>query len=264
MKKMLYLCTHNSVTNIINSLTSLSVMAKLNNITISVSAFRSNEVDAYLNTIRKYKALPYEEEVELAILAKNGNERAKTRLINSNLLFVVSVAKRYQGMGLDILDLISEGNIGLCKAVEEYDATQGTKFISFAVFYIRQEIINALSEKSRLVRLPLNQIKAKADNSTISFETPIGGEDSEDNKTLLDTFASDTRADGYDHTQAIEYKVKTLLANLDDRDKEIVCRLFGIGCEEQSEYTLSLRFKVSEERIRQIKWSAIEKMRELI
>lgn len=263
MKIMLYLCTHNSVTNIINSLTS-SVMAKLNNITISVSAFRSNEVDAYLNTIRKYKALPYEEEIELATLAKNGNERAKTRLINSNLLFVVSIAKRYQGMGLDILDLISEGNIGLCKAVEEYDTTIGTKFISFAVFYIRQEIINALSEKSRLVRLPLHQIKAKADNSTISFETPIGGEDSEDNKTLLDTFASDSKADTYDHTQAIEHKVKTLLAHLDDRDKEIVCRLFGIGCEEQSEYTLSLRFKVSEERIRQIKWSAIEKMRELI
>lgn len=238
---------------------------KLTDITISLSSssLRTNDLDVYLNDIRKYKPLSVSEEKEIATKAQNGDNRAMQTLIKANLTFVVSVAKRYQGMGLDILDLINEGNIGLAKAAKEFDATLGNKFISFAVFYIRQEILNALCDKSRLVRMPQNEWKAKAPYTAVSVNTPIGGDD-DGEKTLLDTFASDNKTNVYDHTQAVEHQVKTLLAKLKQRDKEIVCRLFGIGCNEESEYTISKRYNMTEERVRQIKWEAIEKMRKFL
>lgn len=225
--------------------------------------YRVNELDKYLNDIRRYKPLTIDEEITCAQRIHKGDKKAETMLVNANLAFVVSVAKHYQGNGLDLLDLINEGNIGLIKAAKDFNETLGFKFISFAVAYIRQEIINALSEKSRLVRLPLNAIKEKHYNCAISMNTPLGNSDDESEKTLLDTFASDTKANEYDHTQAVEYKVKALLNNLSTREKEVVCRLFGIGCNEESEYTLSRRYNLTEERIRQIKWEAIEKMRNL-
>ena len=222
---------------------------------------RSDELNTYINDIRKYKPLSREEETNLAILMQQGSKQAEQRLINANLAFVISVAKYYQGNGMDILDLISEGNIGLCKAVRAYDYTKGNKLISFAVTYIKQEIINALCEKSRLVRLPNNRIK---DNySAISFNAPIGN-DEDGERTLLDTFASDTRANSYDNEQTNTNIVIRLLSHLDNREKEIVCRLFGIGCTEETSYLLAKKFNLTEERIRQIKWEAIEKMKELM
>ena len=231
----------------------------------SATSFRSNDLDKYLNDIRRYKPLSEEQETIMAQRIHNGDKTAEKAMINANLAFVVSVAKKYQGMGLDLLDLISEGNIGLCKAVKAFDETKGYKFISFAVAYIRTEIRNAISEKGRLVHLPLSEIKKNTHCSSISFNTPIGNGDEDSEKTLLDTFASDMfRTDEYDHTQAVEHQVMSLLANLTDREKEIVCRLFGIGCEEQSEYTLAKKYNICEERIRQIKWNAIEKMQQLV
>ena len=230
----------------------------------SATSFRSDDLDNYLNDIRRFKPMTEEQEIEMAQRIHSGDKSAEKAMINANLAFVVSVAKKYQGMGLDLLDLISEGNIGLCKAVKAFDETMGNKFISFAVAYIRTEIRNAISEKGRLVHLPLSEIKKNTHCSSISFNTPIGNGEEDSEKTLLDTFASDMfHADTYDHKQAVEHKVMSLLANLSEREKEIVCRLFGIGCEEQSEYTLSKKFNICEERIRQIKWEAIEKMRQL-
>lgn len=233
-------------------------------ISTSCDNFRSNELDKYLNDIRRYKPLSIEDEIKFAQMAHKGDKNAEKAMINANLAFVVTVAKHYQGCGLDLLDLINEGNIGLCKAVKDFDETLGFKFISFAVSYIRQEIMNAINENARLVRLPLNAINEKQHSSAISFNTPLGDGNSEGERTLEDTFASDSRANTYDHTQAVEHKVMALLANITDREKEIICRLFGIGCTEQSEYTLAKRYNLCEERIRQIKWDAIEKMRELV
>ena len=224
--------------------------------------YRTNDLDKYLNDIRRYKPLSIEDERNYLRKAHNGNENAKETIVKANLLIVVSVAKYYQGMGLDLLDLISEGNIGLCKAVNDFDITTDFKFISFAVPYIRTAIRNAISEKGRLVRLPLNEVKKKTFNSSISMNTPIcGNDEGEDEKTLLDTFASDTMADNFSRQYDAEIKIKTLLKDLTEREKIIVCKLFGIGGREESEYQLSKQFDICEERIRQIKWEAIEKMR---
>ena len=221
-------------------------------------SFRNADIDAYLNDIRKYKPLTIERENELARKAKQGDNRAKELLINSNLLFVVSVAKHYQHMGLDILDIISEGNIGLCKAIEDYNETLGNKFITFAVTYIRQEIMKALDRDSRLVRLPQHRIKNE-ESTSISFNTPLGGVD--EDKTLLDTFASDMKANGYDREDEISTKIAYALSKVSEKERDIICALFGIGRKEESPYTLSKRYGLTEERIRQIKWEAIEKVR---
>ena len=226
-------------------------------------SFRSNDLDKYLNDIRQYKPLSVEDERMYLTMAHNGNKKAAQNIINANLLIVVSVAKYYQGMGLDLLDLINEGNIGLCKAVDDFDLSTNYKFISFAVPYIRTEIRNAISDKGRLVRLPLNEIKKKTYNSAISMNTPLGGNDEgEHEKTLLDTFASDTTADTFSRQHDMEIKVKSLLKGLPEREKIIICKLFGIGCREQNEWEVAENFGLCEERVRQIKWSAIEKMKE--
>jgi len=225
--------------------------------------YRSNDLDKYLNDIRQYKPLPFDEERMYLRMAHNGNKKAAQTIINANLLIVVSVAKHYQGMGLDLLDLISEGNIGLIKAVENFDLSTDFKFISFAVPYIRTEIRNAISDKGRLVRLPLSEIKKKTYNSSISMNTPISGDDEGDHeKTLLDTFSSDSSADTFSRQYDMEIKVKSLLNGLTEREKIIVCKLFGIGCREQNEWEIAEDFQLCEERVRQIKWQAIEKMRE--
>lgn len=223
------------------------------------NGFRNADVDSYLNDIRKYKPLSVEEEIECAIAIHNGDKRAETKLINANLSFVVSIAKRYQGMGLDILDLISEGNVGLIKAAREFDETQGFKFISFAVAYIRQEMLNALCDLSRTVRVPQHIWKEGFNTTSISMETKVHGDD--EDKTLLDTFASDSRTDIYDHLHDVNFKVNSLLSTLKQRDREIICALFGIGQIEQHESTIATRYGLTEERVRQIKWEVIEKLR---
>ena len=225
----------------------------------TANGFRNADVDTYLNDIRKYKPLTVEEEIECAIAIHNGDKKAERKLINANLSFVVSVAKRYQGMGLDILDLISEGNIGLIKAAREYDETQGFKFISFAVAYIRQEMLNALCNLSRTVRVPQHIWKEGATTTAISMETKVHGDD--EDKTLLDTFASDSRTDSYDHLHDVNYKVNSLLSTLKERDRQIICALFGIGQIEQHEKVIASRYNLTEERVRQIKWEVIEKLR---
>lgn len=226
-------------------------------------AMRSDEVSEYLNNIRHFKQLTQEEECAKAIAARMGSKVAREELINANLLFVVSIAKKYVGMGLALLDLIQEGNIGLAKAVDEFDETRNVKFISFAVHYIRQEIMNALNNYSRLVRLPLNQIKNQYNSVAVSLDAPIDN-DEDGERTLLDTFASDTRANNYDNEQYIKHQLNALLGHLKPQEKHIVCALFGIGCEIQFEDTLAEQYHLTSERIRQIKCSAIEQMRELM
>lgn len=228
---------------------------------------RSDELTAYLNDIARYQPLTADEEIELAEAMRNGDAAAKDRFVKANLRFVVSVAKQYQGMGLDLLDLINEGNFGLLNAVEKFDETRGFKFISFAVFEIRAAITAALCGKSRLVRVPAKKV-GEVENVSVSMDAPIGGNDDE-NKTYLDTFASDNRTDsGFDLEDA-KVILNRLLSKLDDatakgydpKDRKIICAIFGIGCREYSEYEVSLMFNITKERVRQKKFEIIEKLR---
>lgn len=228
---------------------------------------RSDELTAYLNDIARYQPLTADEEIELAEAMRNGDAVAKDRFVKANLRFVVSVAKQYQGMGLDLLDLINEGNFGLLNAVEKFDETRGFKFISFAVFEIRAAITAALCDKSRLVRVPAKKV-GEVENVSVSMDAPIGGNDDE-NKTYLDTFASDNRTDsGFDLEDA-KVILNRLLSKLDDatakgydpKDRKIICAIFGIGCREYSEYEVSIMFNITKERVRQKKFEIIEKLR---
>jgi len=231
---------------------------------------RSDELTAYLNDIARYQPLTADEEIELAEAMRNGDATAKDRFVKANLRFVVSVAKQYQGMGLDLLDLINEGNFGLLNAVEKFDETRGFKFISFAVFEIRAAITAALCDKSRLVRVPAKKV-GEVENVSVSMDAPIGGNDDE-NKTYLDTFASDNRTDsGFDLEDA-KVILNRLLSKLDDttakgydpKDRKIICAIFGIGCREYSEYEVSLMFNITKERVRQKKFEIIEKLRKYV
>jgi RNA polymerase primary sigma factor len=231
---------------------------------------RSDELTAYLNDIARYQPLTADEEIELAEAMRNGDAAAKDRFVKANLRFVVSVAKQYQGMGLDLLDLINEGNFGLLNAVEKFDETRGFKFISFAVFEIRAAITAALCDKSRLVRVPAKKV-GEVENVSVSMDAPIGGNDDE-NKTYLGTFASDNRTDsGFDLEDA-KVILNRLLSKLDDttakgydpKDRKIICAIFGIGCREYSEYEVSLMFNITKERVRQKKFEIIEKLRKYV
>ena len=231
---------------------------------------RSDELTAYLNDIARYQPLTADEEIELAEAMRNGDAAAKDRFVKANLRFVVSVAKQYQGMGLDLLDLINESNFGLLNAVEKFDETRGFKFISFAVFEIRAAITAALCDKSRLVRVPAKKV-GEVENVSVSMDAPIGGNDDE-NKTYLDTFASDNRTDsGFDLEDA-KVILNRLLSKLDDttakgydpKDRKIICAIFGIGCREYSEYEVSLMFNITKERVRQKKFEIIEKLRKYV
>lgn len=221
---------------------------------------RSDELTAYLNDIAKYEPLSADEEIELAEAMRNGDSAAKDRFVKANLRFVVSVAKQYQGMGLDLLDLINEGNFGLLNAVDKFDETRGFKFISFAVFEIRAAITAALCDKSRLVRVPAKKV-GEVENVSVSMDSPIGGDD--ENKTYLDTFASDNRTDSGMDAEDNKTILNGLLSKLSAEEKKIICAIFGIGCREYSEYEVSLMFNLTKERIRQKKFEIIEKMRKV-
>ena len=231
---------------------------------------RSDELTAYLNDIARYQPLTADEEIELAEAMRNGDAAAKDRFVKANLRFVVSVAKQYQGMGLDLLDLINEGNFGLLNAVEKFDETRGFKFISFAVFEIRAAITAALCDKSRLVRVPAKKV-GEVENVSVSMDAPIGGNDDE-NKTYLDTFASDNRTDSGCDLEDARVMLNRLLSKLDDttakgydpKDRKIICAIFGIGCREYSEYEVSLMFNITKERVRQKKFEIIEKLRKYV
>ena len=219
---------------------------------------RSENLDIYMSQANRYKALTDEEMAELSLKAINGNKRAADKIVRHNLLFVISVAKRYQGMGLSLDDLIQEGNIGLCIAAQKYDARLGNKFSSFAVEFVRKYITAAITEKGRVVRLPHH--KRNEVYGAVSFDAPIGS-DEDGEKTLLDTFASSSTADTFSAQADAQKKLDYLLGQLDNKKREIVVKLFGIGCREHTQLELSIVYGVTEERVRQIKLEALERMK---
>ncbi len=267
----------------------------------SITNRESQSLEKYLQEIGKVELISPEEEVKLAIRIKNNDQAALEKLVKANLRFVVSVAKQYQNQGLTLPDLINEGNLGLMKAALRFDETRGFKFISYAVWWIRQSILQALAEQSRIVRLPLNKVgltnrigraiqQLEQENEReptleelaelletdlseinaamqvnarhISVDTPLG--DGEDN-TLLDIMCNPNaeRTDmAVEHYESLKKEVQRSLKTLTERQKEVVCYFFGIGTEESlSLEDIGERFNLTRERVRQIKDKAINKLR---
>jgi RNA polymerase primary sigma factor len=270
-------------------------------ITKSITNRESQSLEKYLQEIGRVELISTEEEVRLATLIKQGDQKALNRLTKANLRFVVSVAKQYQNQGLSLPDLINEGNLGLIKAAERFDETKGFKFISYAVWWIRQSILQAIAEQARIVRLPLNKVglssriqKAYSQleqeferepsaeelaevldmeldevSATlglnlrhVSMDTPLSeGEEG----TLLDVLenpnAENTDA-GLAHHESLRLEIDRSLKTLTERQKEVICYFFGIGVD----HPLSLedigdKFNLTRERVRQIKDKAIVKLR---
>ena len=268
-------------------------------ITKSITNRESASLDKYLQEIGKEELITVEEEVELAQRIRKGDQRALEKLTRANLRFVVSVAKQYQNQGLSLPDLINEGNLGLIKAAEKFDETRGFKFISYAVWWIRQSILQALAEQSRIVRLPLNQVGSlnkinkayarfeqeherrpspeelaeeldipaekiadtlRVSGRHISVDAPfVEGEDN----SLLDVLVNDDSpvADKTLMQESLATEVERALATLTERERDIIKLFFGIGCQEMTLEEIGEKFGLTRERVRQIKEIAIRRLR---
>ena len=268
-------------------------------ITKSITNRESASLDKYLQEIGKEDLITVEEEVELAQRIRKGDQKALEKLTRANLRFVVSVAKQYQNQGLSLPDLINEGNLGLIKAAEKFDETRGFKFISYAVWWIRQSILQALAEQSRIVRLPLNQVGSlnkinkayarfeqeherrpspeelaeqldlpaekiadtlRVSGRHISVDAPfVEGEDN----SLLDVLVNDDSpvAAKTLMNESLSTEVERALATLTERERDIIKLFFGIGCQEMTLEEIGEKFGLTRERVRQIKEKAIRRLR---
>lgn len=270
-------------------------------ITNSITNRESQSLDKYLQEISKLELISADEEVRLSILIKQGDKKALDQLVKANLRFVVSVAKQYQNQGLSLSDLINEGNIGLMKAAQNFDHTRGFKYISYAVWWIRQHIIQALVENARLIRLPMNKVSLKKriqkanaileqklertatdeelaevlnidvreitasqsmNSQLVSLDKPL----SEDGvgsmiDTLENTNAARTDKE-INHTASLKVEIDRSLQMLNERQKETISYYYGIGIDHpMSLEDIAIKFYITRERVRQIKDTAIEKLR---
>ena len=268
-------------------------------ITKSITNRESASLDKYLQEIGKYELISVEEEVELAQRIRRGDKAAIEKLTRANLRFVVSVAKQYQNQGLSLPDLINEGNLGLIKAAEKFDETRGFKFISYAVWWIRQSIMQAINEQSRIVRLPLNQVSSlskykkavskfeqeherkptpeelaellelskekvmdtmRVSGRHVSVDAPfVAGEDN----SLLDVLENSDSpvADNKLIGESLSKEIDRAFATLTERERVILRLAFGIGLPEMSLEEIGEQFDLTRERVRQIKEKAIRRLR---
>jgi len=265
----------------------------------SITNRDTQSIDKYLQEIGRYELIGVDEEVELAQKIRKGDAAALDKLVKANLRFVVSVAKQYQNQGLNLGDLINEGNIGLIKAAEKFDETRGFKFISYAVWWIRQSILQALAEQSRIVRLPLNQVGSvnkiskfistfeqenqrrpsdeeiadaldipiekiaetlKASGRHVSVDAPFA--EGEDN-TLLDVLTNEDspNTDRSLVNESLSQEIDRALKTLTEREQAIIKMCFGIGQQEMTLEEIGLKFGLTRERVRQIKEKTIKKLR---
>lgn len=265
----------------------------------SITNRESASLDKYLQEIGHEELLTTDQEVELAQRIRKGDKRALERLTKANLRFVVSVAKQYQNLGLSLPDLINEGNVGLIKAAEKFDETRGFKFISYAVWWIRQSILQAIAEQSRLVRLPLNQVGSvnkitrelnkfeqeherkpsvdeiaervdlpedkiadamKANSRHVSMDAPIAdGEDS----SMIDFLSGDSsNTDRELAIESLKAEVSRILKLLTDKEQKVLRAFFGIdGSPEMTLDEIGEKYNLTRERVRQIKEKALRRLR---
>ena len=268
-------------------------------ITKSITNRESASLDKYLQEIGRKDLISVDEEVELAQRIRMGDQAALDKLVSANLRFVVSVAKQYQKQGLSLPDLIDEGNLGLIKAAQKFDETRGFKFISYAVWWIRQSILQALAEQARIVRLPLNQVGSlnkiskalsrfeqiherrpsaeelaeeldvpvekisdtmKVSGRHVSVDAPFV--DGEDN-SLLDVLPNDDSpmADSTLNQESLSKEINRALDQLSPRERDILKMFFGIGCQEMTLEEIGAKFDLTRERVRQIKEKAIRRLK---
>ena len=265
----------------------------------SITNRESASLDKYLQEIGHEELLTTDQEVELAQRIRKGDKRALERLTKANLRFVVSVAKQYQNQGLSLPDLINEGNVGLIKAAEKFDETRGFKFISYAVWWIRQSILQAIAEQSRLVCLPLNQVGSvnkitrelnkfeqeherkpsvdeiaervdlpedkiadamKANSRHVSMDAPIAdGEDS----SMIDFLSGDSsNTDRELAIESLKAEVSRILKLLTDKEQKVLRAFFGIdGSPEMTLDEIGEKYNLTRERVRQIKEKALRRLR---
>ncbi len=270
-------------------------------ITNKITSRESVALDKYLNDIGKITLLSGDEEADLARRIRDGDEAAKKRLTEANLRFVVSVAKQYQNQGLTLSDLINEGNVGLMKAAERFDETRGFKFISYAVWWIRQSILQSIVEHSRMVRLPLNKVGSynkvneefikfvqeferepsneelgailemtpkeianmlRTNTRHVSMDSPIGGDDSD--ATLIDLYVSDddVTPDSELLDESLRDEVLQGLTILSDREKEVISAYYGLNnFKPLTLEEIGEKYALTRERVRQIKERAIRRLR---
>lgn len=268
-------------------------------ITKSITNRESASLDKYLQEISREELVSVEEEVELAQRIRKGDRKALEKLTKANLRFVVSVAKQYQNQGLSLSDLINEGNVGLIKAAEKFDETRGFKFISYAVWWIRQSILQAIAEQSRIVRLPLNQVGSvnkinkilnkfeqenerhpnieeiadridlseekivdamKINGKHVSVDAPfVEGEDN----GLLDVMSNTEAPMGDDALvlESLRDEISRILLTLEERERQIVEAFFGINQQDMTLEEIGDKFGLTRERVRQIKEKAIRRLR---
>lgn len=270
----------------------------------SITNRESESLDKYLREINSLELISPEQEVQLSVLIKKGDKKALDSLVKANLRFVVSVAKQYQGQGLSLPDLINEGNLGLIKAARSFDETRGFKFISYAVWWIRQYIIQSLAANARMVRLPLNKVTLKnqiqrtgsmleqklersataeelaaamnKDEEEITFglclnerhlslDTPLS-EEGED--SMLDVMENPNAVDPdkeVQYEQSLKIEIERSFQILNKQQKETLCYLFGIGVDHaMSMEAVGSLFNVSRERVRQIRDKALDKLRSTV
>lgn len=270
-------------------------------ITKSITNRESQSLDKYLQEIGREDLITAEQEVELAQRIKQGDQAALEKLTKANLRFVVSVAKQYQNQGLTLPDLINEGNLGLIKAAQRFDETRGFKFISYAVWWIRQSVLQALAEQSRIVRLPLNQVGSlnkinkafsrleqeferppsagelanvldipeekvkdslKISGRHVSVDAPFT--DGEDN-SLLDVMVNNDspKADIQLMRESLQREIERSLATLNERERDVISLFFGIGMKHGLTLEeIGTKFDLTRERVRQIKEKAIRRLRQ--
>ena len=265
----------------------------------SITNRESEALEKYLSEIGREELLTSDEEVELAQRIRKGDRKALDRLTKANLRFVVSVAKQYQNQGLSLPDLINEGNVGLIRAAEKFDETRGFKFISYAVWWIRQSILQAIAEQSRIVRLPLNQVgsvnkinrifskfeqefERRPSVDEIAERTDIPEEkvgeammvsgrhvsvdapfvDGEEN-SLLDVLVNDNApmADKQLVIESLRLEIANVLKTLNEREQKVVKAFYGIGQPEMTLEEIGHKYGLTRERVRQIKEKAIRRLR---
>ncbi len=265
----------------------------------SITTRDSKALDRYLQEIGREDLISVQDEVDLARRIREGDQKALDKLVRANLRFVVSVAKQYQNQGLSLPDLINEGNLGLIRAAQRFDETRGFKFISYAVWWVRQSILQALAEQSRIVRLPLNRVGSlnkinkerskfeqeferipsaeelaerldipadqvadtmKVSGRHISVDAPFA--DGDEN-SLLDVLINDDTPtpDRVLNQESLSKEVDRALQQLDERERNIVKMFFGIGGQEMTLEEIGAKYDLTRERVRQIKETAIRRLK---